>query len=47
MEELQGVTFGDGALGNSEVMKTIKVRPAGSECTDGSVKDRSAEGVTR
>jgi len=47
VEELQGVTFGEGALGHSEVMKTIKVRPAGSECTNGSVKDRSAEGVTR
>lgn len=25
VDELQGVTFGDGALGQSEVMKTIKV----------------------
>jgi hypothetical protein len=25
VDELQGVTFGDGALGQSEIMKTIKV----------------------
>jgi hypothetical protein len=45
--ELQGVTLGDGALGQSDVMKTIKVRPCGFERANGSGKDRSAQGITR